>query len=64
MAQTNSNNAEIMQNLESVDEKLRQKYLEVLQSFDLKELKHFNKTRFKTMAIAEFNEQVPNAAKK
>ena len=63
MAQTSSNNAEIRQKLESVDEKLRQKYLEVLQSFDLEELKHFNKTRFKTMAIAEFTEQVPNAAK-
>ena len=38
--------------------------MEVLKSLDLEELKHFNKSRFKTMAIADFTEQLPDADKK
>ena len=65
MAQSKSDDPiEIKQKLENIGESLRQKYLEVLKSLDLEELKHFNKSRLKTMAIADFTEQLPDADKK
>ena len=63
MAQSNVNKTEMKQQLDKTDEKLRHKYLEVVKSLELDELKHFNKMRYKVMAITDFTEQHPDADK-
>ena len=52
------------QQLEKLDDVLREKYLNVVRSLDLDGLKHFNKGRNKKMIMAEIAEQIPNADKK
>ena len=64
MAMSALDRTQMKQQLEKTDEKLRQKYQEVVQSLDLDELKHFNKMRYKEMAITDFTEQHPDADKK
>ena len=51
------------QQLDKTDEKLRHKYFEVVKSLELEELKHFNKMRYREMAITDFTEQHPDADK-
>ena len=53
MAQSNANKTEMKQHLDKTDEKLRHKYLEVVKSLELEELKHFNKMRYREMAITD-----------
>ena len=51
------------QQLEKLHDILREKYLDVVRSLDLDDLKHFNKGRYKKMIMTEIAEQIPNADK-
>ena len=45
------------QQLEKLDDILREKYLDVVRSLDLDDLKHFNKGRYKKMIMTETAEE-------
>ena len=54
----------IKEQLEKLDDVLRKKYLDIVRSLDLDDLKHFNKCRYKKMIMTDIAEKIPSADKK
>ena len=63
MAQSGAKSKTVKQQLEEADESLRSKFLEIVESLSLTELKRFDKFKYKAMVMSEMTDIVPEADK-
>ena len=63
MAQFGAKSKAVKQQLEEADESLRSKYLEIVESLSLTELKRFDKFKYKAMVMSETSDIVPKRTK-
>ena len=61
MAHTNDNQTDISQQIKEADDTLRVKYLEIVESLSINELKRFDKHKYKQLVISEIADIVPSA---
>ena len=63
MVQSGAKSKTVKQQLEEADESLRSKYLEIVESLSLTDLKRFDKFKYKDMVLSEMSDIVPEADK-
>ena len=60
---TSLNSQDQKQRLEEIDASLRNKYMDIVQSLEIAELRKFTKDRYKKMVVSEIFELLPGADK-
>ena len=64
MAAQQNNKDDLKAKMDVIDESLRSKYLKIVESLSLNELKKFNKSTYQQLVLSDFCDLVPEAQKK